>query len=154
LTSPCSQVSCSKCGVPQLQCTGAHCAKLSFVWHQWRKWQPWRSRRSQLWPGWSWRTQWSRWHWQGRSWQQPWWSWRQPARHRWMHQPAKHRWMHNQQSRSSTPVHDNRSHATLLRFWRYIHPPNINEAYIDNNGKEWKFCTKCKCRATGKKASL
>jgi hypothetical protein len=35
-----------------------------------------------------------------------------------------------------------------LASWKYIQPNDITKTYPDDDKKEWKFCTKCKCRAT------
>ena len=34
--------------------------------------------------------------------------------------------------------------------WKYQKPADITVPRVDANGKIWKFCSKCKCRATGK----
>ena len=36
-----------------------------------------------------------------------------------------------------------------LAAWKYIKPTVLTVPRVDSNGKIWKFCTKCKCRATG-----
>jgi hypothetical protein len=38
-----------------------------------------------------------------------------------------------------------------LAAWKYIQPHGITKTYPDEEKKEWKFCTKCTCKATGKK---
>ena len=38
---------------------------------------------------------------------------------------------------------------TALAAWKYIKPTDLKVPRVDANGKTWKFCTKCKCRATG-----
>ncbi|KAI2499351.1 hypothetical protein MHU86_15133 [Fragilaria crotonensis] len=35
-----------------------------------------------------------------------------------------------------------------LAAWKYIKPSDVTVPRVDANGKTWKFCTKCKCRAT------
>jgi hypothetical protein len=37
-----------------------------------------------------------------------------------------------------------------LASCKYIQPHDITKTYPDDDKKEWKFCTKCKCRATNK----
>jgi hypothetical protein len=37
-----------------------------------------------------------------------------------------------------------------LADWKYQKPTDITVPRVDATGKIWKFCTKCKCRATGK----
>jgi hypothetical protein len=37
-----------------------------------------------------------------------------------------------------------------LASWKYIQPHDITKTYPYDDKKEWKFCTKCKCRATNK----
>ena len=34
--------------------------------------------------------------------------------------------------------------------WKYIKPADISNVITDQNGKTWKFCTKCVCKLTGK----
>jgi hypothetical protein len=41
--------------------------------------------------------------------------------------------------------------ARFLASWKYIEPKNISAIHKDEEGREWKFCTKCKCKATNKK---
>ncbi len=38
-----------------------------------------------------------------------------------------------------------------LPAWRYIEPKDLTVPIIDVNEKQWKFCTKCVCRQSGKK---
>ena len=38
---------------------------------------------------------------------------------------------------------------TPLAAWKYIKPTDLTVPRVDANGKTWKFCTKCKCWATG-----
>jgi hypothetical protein len=35
-----------------------------------------------------------------------------------------------------------------LADWKYIRPADLTQAYVDNHGRSWKFCTHCRCRAT------
>jgi hypothetical protein len=35
-----------------------------------------------------------------------------------------------------------------LADWKYIRPADLTQAYVDNRGRSWKFCTHCRCRAT------
>ena len=37
-----------------------------------------------------------------------------------------------------------------LAAWKYVKPVDVTVPRVDFNGKTWKFCSKCKCRATGK----
>ena len=37
---------------------------------------------------------------------------------------------------------------TPLAAWKYVQPPDITVGLYDESGRQWKFCTKCKCRAT------
>jgi hypothetical protein len=39
----------------------------------------------------------------------------------------------------------------VLASWKYIEPYDISVIHKDEEGHEWKFCTKCKCKATNKK---
>ena len=39
---------------------------------------------------------------------------------------------------------------TPLAAWKYEKPNDVTIPRVDAQGKVWKFCTKCKCRATGK----
>jgi len=39
--------------------------------------------------------------------------------------------------------------ALPLEDWKYCHPADLTKA-LPIYGKEWKFCPKCKCWATGK----
>jgi hypothetical protein len=39
---------------------------------------------------------------------------------------------------------------TAVPAWRYVEPKNLTVALVDDNGKNWKFCTKCVCRHSGK----
>jgi hypothetical protein len=39
----------------------------------------------------------------------------------------------------------------VLASWKYIEPKDISVSHKDDEGREWKFCTKCKCKATNKK---
>jgi hypothetical protein len=41
--------------------------------------------------------------------------------------------------------------AKVLASWKYIEPKDISVIHKDEEGREWKFCTKCKCKATNKK---
>lgn len=50
-----------------------------------------------------------------------------------------HRVFRNRYAASKTP----------LSAWKYITPTDLTVSCVDTNGKTWKFCTKCKCRATG-----
>ena len=35
-----------------------------------------------------------------------------------------------------------------LAAWKYVRPPDLTVTRVDAQGKQWKFCSKCKCRAT------
>ena len=37
---------------------------------------------------------------------------------------------------------------TALAAWKYIKPNDVTVPRVDTQGKIWKFCSKCKCRAT------
>jgi hypothetical protein len=41
--------------------------------------------------------------------------------------------------------------ANVISSWKYIEPKDISVIHKDEEGREWKFCTKCKCKATNKK---
>jgi hypothetical protein len=41
--------------------------------------------------------------------------------------------------------------AKFLASWKYIEPKDILFSHKDDEGREWKFCMKCKCKATNKK---
>jgi hypothetical protein len=41
--------------------------------------------------------------------------------------------------------------AKVLDSRKYIEPNDISIIHKDEEGREWKFCTKCKCKATNKK---
>jgi hypothetical protein len=41
--------------------------------------------------------------------------------------------------------------AKVLASWKYIDPKDISISHKDDEGLEWKFCTKCKCKSTNKK---
>jgi hypothetical protein len=41
--------------------------------------------------------------------------------------------------------------AKVLASWKYIDPKDILVSHKDDEGREWKFCTKYKCKATNKK---
>ena len=45
---------------------------------------------------------------------------------------------------------NNRYKQVALADWKYVKPVNITTTKTDNLGRVWKFCTKCKCRATNK----
>jgi hypothetical protein len=38
-----------------------------------------------------------------------------------------------------------------LASWKYVESKDITNSHKDGNGYEWKFCTKCTCKATHKK---
>jgi hypothetical protein len=40
--------------------------------------------------------------------------------------------------------------AKVLASWKYSEPNDISVIHKDEEGREWKFCTKCKCKATNK----
>jgi hypothetical protein len=40
---------------------------------------------------------------------------------------------------------------TAIPAWRYVEPKDLTVALVDDNGKHWKFCTKCVCRQSGKR---
>jgi hypothetical protein len=40
--------------------------------------------------------------------------------------------------------------AKVLASWKYIEPNNISVIDNDEEGREWIFCMKCKCKATNK----
>jgi hypothetical protein len=37
-----------------------------------------------------------------------------------------------------------------LADWKYIRPHDLTSVYTDNRGRAWKFCTHCRCRASGR----
>ena len=37
-----------------------------------------------------------------------------------------------------------------LADWKYVRPTDLKQTKKDEKGQEWKFCTKCKCRVTGR----
>ena len=37
-----------------------------------------------------------------------------------------------------------------LAAWKYIEPKDPSVAFVDDDGKEWKYCSKCVCKASGK----
>ena len=37
-----------------------------------------------------------------------------------------------------------------LPAWRYLEPKDLTKALKDGDGREWKFCTKCKCKKSQK----
>ena len=39
---------------------------------------------------------------------------------------------------------------TPLAAWKYVKPDDVTVPRVDAQGKIWKFCSKCKCRATNK----
>jgi hypothetical protein len=41
--------------------------------------------------------------------------------------------------------------AKILASWKYIEHKDISVIHKDEEGREWIFCTKCKCKATNKK---
>jgi hypothetical protein len=41
--------------------------------------------------------------------------------------------------------------AKVLASCKYIEPKDISVSHKDDEGREWKFCTKCKCKAKNKK---
>ncbi len=38
---------------------------------------------------------------------------------------------------------------TALPAWHCVEPKDLSSALVDNNGKHWKFCTKCICKQSG-----
>ena len=40
--------------------------------------------------------------------------------------------------------------SRALAAWKYVEPKLLTVPVVDAEGKEWKFCTKCKCRHTDK----
>ena len=40
---------------------------------------------------------------------------------------------------------------STLPAWRYVEPNDLTTALVDDNDKQWKFCTKCVCRQSGKR---
>ena len=54
------------------------------------------------------------------------------------------------QPQPGTTNPNNRYKHTALADWKYIKPANISITKTDNIGCFWKFCKKCKCRATNK----
>jgi hypothetical protein len=38
-----------------------------------------------------------------------------------------------------------------MASWKYIETKDLTKAHTDEDGKEWKFCTHCTCKATNKK---
>ena len=40
---------------------------------------------------------------------------------------------------------------STLPAWRYVEPKDLTTALVDDNDKQWKFCTKCVCRQSGKR---
>jgi hypothetical protein len=57
---------------------------------------------------------------------------------------------HVSHTKKSEPVGAARE-AKVLASWKYIKPTDISVIHKDEEGREWKFCTKCKCKATSKK---
>ena len=58
------------------------------------------------------------------------------------------------QSRSNNNSNNNTGKERTFRAlaaWKYLEPKDLSTVVKDENGKEWKFCTKCMCRATKKK---
>ena len=47
-------------------------------------------------------------------------------------------------------VSHTRKHSAALADWKYIKPVNLTTTKTDDLGRVWKFCTKCKCRASKK----
>jgi hypothetical protein len=41
--------------------------------------------------------------------------------------------------------------AKVLASWKYIEPKDISVIHKHEEGREWKLCTKCKCKETNKK---
>jgi hypothetical protein len=41
--------------------------------------------------------------------------------------------------------------AKVLASWKYIELKDISVSHKNDEGQAWKFCTKCKCKATNKK---
>ncbi|KAI2509164.1 hypothetical protein MHU86_5283 [Fragilaria crotonensis] len=39
---------------------------------------------------------------------------------------------------------------TDLPAWRYAEPKNLTQPLVDDDGRKWKFCTKCVCKKSGK----
>ena len=39
---------------------------------------------------------------------------------------------------------------TELPAWRYLEPKDLTKPLVDEDGRTWKFCTKCVCRKSGK----
>ena len=46
-------------------------------------------------------------------------------------------------------VEGQQNRSPPLAAWKYVKPTVLTVPRVDSNGKTWKFCTKCKCRATG-----
>ena len=43
-----------------------------------------------------------------------------------------------------------RAKATLPACWRYLEPKDLTKPLVDDDGRSWKFCTKCVCKKSGK----
>ncbi len=39
---------------------------------------------------------------------------------------------------------------TTLPAWRYLEPRDLTKPLVDDDGRSWKFCTKCVCKKSGK----
>ena len=60
----------------------------------------------------------------------------------------------NNGNMSSDQTVKSRNHSSRpLEEWKYCQPADLTKAF-KIYGKEWKFCPKCKCRATGKQESF
>jgi hypothetical protein len=53
-------------------------------------------------------------------------------------------------TKKTEPAGDDRE-VKVLASWKYIEPKDILVNHKDDEGREWKFCMKCKCKATNKK---
>jgi hypothetical protein len=52
---------------------------------------------------------------------------------------------------SSTKKPEAAREAKVLASWKYIKPKDISVSHKYDEGREWKFFTKCKCKATNKR---
>jgi hypothetical protein len=41
-----------------------------------------------------------------------------------------------------------------LADWKYIEPKDNTKEYPDSKAKVWKWCSQCKCRATGRQGIM
>ena len=39
---------------------------------------------------------------------------------------------------------------TELPSWKYVEPKDLSKPVVDDDGRSWKFCTKCVCKKSGK----